>query len=418
MAPQSLIWTALSFRMPGVYLSDFLRPFMPRIRSWRDFTNAAGFRSALRGALRYLFGERGQRLVHGLRLYYRLRLMVILRTQEPIGRLARRSDIRLWVDGKEAFRRLERLIRTAQHHIIIQMFIWKNDSTGRMMAELLLDAADRGVTIDITKEAVGDFFEFHGDFLGTKGSLEHPWRTFWNHPRIRIMHDTNNDHTKVFVIDDHTLLLTGMNIADEYRYRWHDYLVELKGASYVRQFLTRVPDPDEHGQVRLVMNTDDHKDIRAVLMNLLESAQDHVVIEHCYLSDPDVTEALIRLSKRGVRLTIIVPKYADFHFHANLVAVGRLLAEGRNTNLSILMYPEMFHAKLILVDHDTAFIGSANLFKASLDEMGEVNVLIRRKQRILWKLRETLRHDILVSRSISSPPPFLWLSRWLAWLGL
>lgn len=391
---------------------------MPRIRSWKDLLNAPGFRSALRGTIRYFFGKRGQRRVYGLRVFYRLRIQVLMRTGEPIAKLASRSDIRLWVDGRESFDRLERLIRTAHHHILIQMFIWKNDTAGRLIAGLLLEAAERGVNIDITKEAVGDFFEFHGDFLGTKESAQYPWKAFWSHPRIRINYSTNNDHTKTFVFDGHTLVLTGMNIADEYRDRWHDYMVELRGTHYVEQFLTRTPAPDKGQQVRLFMNTEDRKDMRPFLMNFLNSAKDHVVIEHCYMSDPEVIDLLIALSNRGVRLTILLPKRADFHYHANLAAVGKLLSEANNSNLSVLIYPEMFHAKVILVDQNTAFIGSMNLFKNSIDDMGEMNVLIRNKHRVLWKLREALREDILVSRSINSPFPFLWLSRWLAWLGL
>lgn len=209
------------------------------LQSWRDLVNGPGFRSSLRGASRYFFGKRGQRRVRGLRIYYRLRVMILLKTGEPVGKLARRSDVYLWVDGSQSFRRLAKLIRSARHHIFIQMFIWKNDATGRRLAQQLIEAADRGVIVDITKEAVGDFFEFHGDFLSTKGSQQEPWKTFWHHPRIRIHYATSNDHTKVFIFDDHILLLTGMNIADEYRYHWHDYMVELRGTQFVEQFLTR-----------------------------------------------------------------------------------------------------------------------------------------------------------------------------------
>lgn len=391
---------------------------MPRIRSWRDLVNAPGMRSSFRGAMRYLFGRRGQRRVRGLRLYYRLRLLVVLRTNEPFGKLARRREVRLWVDGRQAFRRLEKLIHSAQHHIIIQMFIWKNDATGRWLAERLIEAADRGVNVEIAKEAVGDFFEFSGDFLGTKGTKEHPWNIFWNHPRIRITYSTNNDHTKVFVIDDHTLLLTGMNVADEYRLRWHDYMVEVRGEGFVKQFLTRSPSADNDTGIRLVMNTDDRKEIRPAIINLLRSAQDHVVLEQCYLSDSEVIDTLIGLTIRGVKVVVIIPERMDFHNHANVTAVGRLMSESRTSNLKVLIYPGSFHAKSLLIDHDTAFIGSANLFRASLDEMGEVNVLVRHKHRFLWKLRESMRMTILRSKPVSNHPRFLWISKWLAWLGL
>jgi len=389
---------------------------------WTPFSlrrlQSRGFASMLRGTLRYLFGKRGQRLIAGLQLFYELRIQFLLRTGEPIARLARGNEVRVWVDGEESFRRLERLLRRAKYSIVIQMFIWKDDTTGRHMASVLLEAAKRGVQIDITKEAVGDFFEFDGDFLSTKDAKSGIWKEFWSHPRIRITYSTNNDHAKVYVIDGQILLLTGMNIADEYRHQWHDYMVELRGTEYVTQFLTRGSYPTHAGSVELVMNTDERKDIRAALHSLLDSAVESVVVEHCYISDPDINDHLIRLSKRHVRVTIIVPSYVDLHYHANMNTIGRLIAEGDSAHLRVLLYPRIFHAKIILVDHKKAFVGSANLMRRSLDDMGEVNVLIQGKQRAIWKLREALRQDALKSRALSSSPSFLWMSRWLAWLGL
>lgn len=391
---------------------------MFRIASWRDFFNGPGIRSALRGTSRYFLGKRGHRLVYWMRMYYRVRLMIMLQTNEPIGKIARRQEVRLWVDGKESFRRLETLIRQARVQVVVQTFIWKNDATGRWMARLLLEAADRGVNIDITKEAVGDFFEFHGDFLGTKDDPHSPWDAFWSHPRIRIHHSTNNDHAKVFIIDDHTLLLTGMNIADEYRYQWHDYMVELRGGRFVEHFLKRQSMGSHEGVVRLVMNTEEQKDIRPVLVDFLSSAREHIVLEHCYISDQEVIDLLIDKSKKGVRITVLLPDWVEFHHHANMVAIGRLISYGNTSNVSVHLYPGKFHAKVIVVDHTSALIGSMNLFKSSIDEMGEVNVLIKKHMRILWKLRDALRQTVFISRPINSPPPFLWISRWLAWLGL
>lgn len=377
-----------------------------------------GFASTLRGALRYLFGREGQRLVYGMRLFYRVRLLIMMNSNEPIGKLTRGDDVRIWVDGNEAFSRLEQLLRRAKHSIVIQMFIWKDDETGRHIANVLIEAADRGVHVDITKEAVGDFFEYFGDFLGTQKSADPVWRSFWSHPNIRINYATNRDHAKVYVIDDQILLLTGMNIANEYRYHWHDYMVELRGAAYVTQFLTRGKWLHGDKSIELVMNTEQSKDIRGALNDLFGTASESVIVEHCYLSDADVTDRLVALSRKNVRITVIVPGGMDFHYHANMRTVGRMLAEGNKANISILLYPKIFHAKIILVDHRYALVGSMNLMRSSLDDMGEVNVLIRDKQRAINKLYETLRTDILASRSLSSPPPLLWLSRWLAWLGL
>lgn len=368
--------------------------------------------------MRYLFGKRGQRRIQGLRMYYRMQANFVQRTGGSLRSVASDREVRVWIDGYDAFRRIETLIGRASVSVFIQMFIWKDDQTGRQVARWLLDAADRGVTVDIMKEAVGDFFESYSDFLGTKDSENPLWKAFWNHPRIRIAYAAHMDHAKVYVIDGHTLLLTGMNIADEYRYEWHDCLVELRGSSIVEQFLTRKQPENERAPIRIVVNTEESKEIRPTFMKILHGAKEQVIMEHAYLSDAEVLDALIATSKRGVRLTIILPDKMQFHNHANMLAIGRLMAEGDNANIRVFIYPGFCHSKIVLIDSSIAFLGSANLYKGSLDEMGEVNVLIRGRIRALWSLKEMLRQDVLVSRPLSGPPALLWFSRWMSWLGL
>lgn len=368
--------------------------------------------------MRYFFGKRGQRRVQGMRIYYRMQLNFVLRTGGSLRSITRDREVRLFVDGRAAFRRLEKLIARSRVSIVIQMFIWKDDATGRRMARWLIDAADRGVVVEIMKEAVGDFFESYNDFLGTKDSSDPLWHAFWHHPRIRISHATHHDHAKVYVIDGHTLLLTGMNIADEYRYEWHDCMVELHGSGFVEQFLTRSTQDGVDAPIRIVTNTEEAKGIRSMFFQLLEEAKEQVIIEHAYVSDPDVIARLVALSKRGVRLTIILPLTMKIHSHANSHAIGVLMTEGNLSNIRVFVYPGFCHSKVLLVDSSVAFLGSANLYKGSLDDMGEVNVLIRGRFRVLWALKEMLRKDILKSKSLSSPPGFLWMSRWMSWLGL
>lgn len=385
--------------------------------SWTSLLSHKSLRTIVRGTLRYLFGRRGQRRVVGMRLYYRLRTMVMLHSAGQLSEFTRLPEARLYVDGPECFGRIEQLLRKARHTIVVQMFIWVDDDTGRRIAQALLEAADRGVQVEVIKEAVGDFFETAGDFLGTSQSRRDVWRRFWNHPRIRVTHATNRDHAKVYVIDDQILLLTGMNIADVYMHEYHDFLVELRGSRFVEQYLARRPSSGDDA-VQLVMNTEESKNIRAMFLKLFAEARESIVIEHAYLSDPDILDEILRALRRGIRVTVIFPKSPDFHSYANTTSVGYLLSESHGLPLRILIYQHGMHAKAMLVDHDIAFVGSANLIRSSLDDMGEVNVLVRGKRRFLWKLQETLRNDILRCRALNSPPSFLWISRWLSWLGL
>jgi len=344
---------------------------------------------------------------------------VLLHSPSPITGISQRPEVRVWVD-REAFPRIEKLLQRARHTVVIQMFIWKDDEIGRKIAAILIQIADRGVKVDITKEAVGDLFELHNDFLTTRHAKETLWQRFWSHPNIKITYATNNDHAKVYLIDEKILLLTGMNIANEYHHELHDYLVELRGGRFVEQYLTREDMPVTlGGNARLIMNTEERKGIRPVLMQLIEQAKYSIVVEHCYVSDPKVLDLLAEKSKNGVRVTIIIPADQNHHYYANMQSVYQLLREGDKKNVQVFLYPHLFHGKIILVDRSKAFVGSANLMKSSIDEMGEVNVLLEgRTEPAIQKLRDVLREDILISQPMTTLPRFPWVGRWLAWLKL
>ena len=382
-----------------------------------SFFHRRSIKTIFRSTLRYFFGAQGQRRIRGWRLFFRMRIELLLRSKDYIGKLARRTEVYLWVDGSEAYPRMEKLIRRAEHTIIIQTFIWKDDQTGRRIASALVDAANRGVKVEITKEATGDAFELDRDFATTASEKTGVWKLFWSHPNIRIRHTKEFNHAKVTIIDNVILLLAGMNIADDYL-EWRDYMVELRGSRFVDRFLTE-GELHDGGPVRLVLNTERRKEIRPTLRHILETAKESILLEQCYIADPEIVSLLARRSREGVRVTLIIPKRADIHHHANMQSVEQLLLEGDREHLRVLLYPKVIHGKVILVDKNCVFVGSANLMTSSLDMMGEVNVLIYgKRRRALHKLREVIRRDILKSEPLLSPPKLWWIGRLLAWLQL
>ncbi|PIP65107.1 hypothetical protein COU77_00875 [Candidatus Peregrinibacteria bacterium CG10_big_fil_rev_8_21_14_0_10_49_16] len=375
-----------------------------------------GFKAFLRSTLSRTRQFESVAHLHALRAVFRIRINIAFHSPDA-GWLLKKSNMQLFVDGDKAFQRIEQLLYQAQHTVMIQMFVWQDDTTGRRMASVLLDIADRGVKVIIKKDAVGDFFEYHQDFLGTQKSKESFWMRFWKHSNITVEHEKRHNHSKVYIIDGHTLLLTGMNLADEYRYLWHDYMIELQGTRFVESYL------EEHASLcpnhaQIIMNTERVKNMRSAFTKLISEAQESIVIEHVYFCDEDIVNLLAKRSAEGISVTVIIPEKPDFQHHANMHAIGQLLSQSHG-QAQVFLYPGMFHAKLLLVDKKKLFIGSGNLMKNSLDQMGETNVLLQNGHtRLLWTVRETLRHDILKSKPLTSPPQLRWMGRLLAWLRL
>jgi len=370
-----------------------------------------------RGICGYFWTGKRWARIQRWRLFFFLKIEGVVRSR---GRMEEwtESRLKIWVDGREFFPRLERLIRRAKRSIVVQMFIWRDDTVGRHIALLLADAADRGVTVDITKETAGDGFEFSRDFYSTQENKDGIWQRFWTHPNIAVRHEARSDHSKAFVIDDR-LLLGGMNIGEEYVSAWHDYFVEMKSRRFAEGYLSERDVSSPQGSVRLVMNSAHANNIRSVYVDFLMSARRRILLEQSYFSDPAIADLLARRSREGIRVTLLIPTKADIHSFANRDAVRHLLLRGDSKRIRVFLYPGMLHGKLTLVDRKRVFIGSANVLTSSLDWMGEANVLIERGHRqALRKLRKTVRADILQSELLKKPPYMGFIGKLFAWLGL
>lgn len=375
-----------------------------------------GFPVVFRGAVRHFFYRAKTLKVDTLQAFYGLQAKGVLHNPSRLQRKTQRKAIRLWQDTK-AFDRIVALLGAAQYSIIVHMFIWRSDASGTMVARALLDAADRGVKVSITKDSVGDVFELTDSFIATKSSSDPFWKKFWNHPNVVIEYVPNHSHAKVFIIDDAVLLLTGMNLADEYRLEWHDYMMELWGPTFIESYL--VSGNHIGDGVRVVVNRAAEKTIRPCIMRLLESAKHSIMLEQAYFSDLAINELLQRKSREGIHVTLILPSLPDVHHRANMESVARLMNGGSKKFIRIFLYPKMVHGKVILIDKLHALVGSANLNQLSLDDMGEACVLFdSTAPKTLLKLKTILLKDIFKSKEVDGPPRFSILRKMGAWMGL
>ena len=126
--------------------------------------------------------------------------------------------------GEAAFRTRMAITRIAEKTIDAQYFIWEADATGRLLAQQLMLAADRGVRIRLLLDDIHtgsrDFniasFDAHPNI---EVRLFNPFSNrSWIHFEfiVNLTRLNHRMHNKVFLIDDAFAVMGGRNIGDHY----------------------------------------------------------------------------------------------------------------------------------------------------------------------------------------------------------
>jgi cardiolipin synthase len=320
--------------------------------------------------------------------------------------IANLENVDLLIDGKDAFAAVFQSLEAAKKSIYVQTYIWKDDETGRTIVNLLKKAADRGVEVKVNKDLLGTAFEL-GDMLKGRPSPVFTSTGLKNYHGITIMNKlfSHYDHSKYFIVDHETLIFGGMNIADEYHFDWHDYMVLVRGKERVAAFESRVLEgkPWPKNLPAVVTVNDKHAtEIRTALKEMIDHAQKRVIVQHAYFSDDIIIEAVISAAKRGVSVDVLLPREPDTHGAANQATVNRLLASDSKGRIRIFLYPMMSHAKVLLVDETLAAVGSANLTPRSMLTSKELTVVVNGNpdSTFIKRLRAQMDADLAKSSEV------------------
>jgi cardiolipin synthase A/B len=109
---------------------------------------------------------------------------------------------------------------------------------------------------------------------------------------------------------------------------------------------------------------------RAHLIELIGRAKHTIEVYAEEVQDSGLEAAMVAASRRGVRVRLI----SNAGDTSNTRGIAVLTAGGVAVHLIAKPY---IHAKLVLVDHEWAFVGSENISTASLDRNRELGILIR-----------------------------------------
>jgi cardiolipin synthase len=346
-----------------------------------------------------------------------------------VGHKSSSGRIDFLVDGEQYFSRLLQSFDQAEKSIDIRTYIFDNDDYGIEVADILKNKS-QDVRVRIQIDALGNLLAMQTDSesqpTGHSGPLSiSQYLRKDSDVKVRNLanaHMYMGDHTKTTIVDGKTAFVGGMNIGREYRYDWHDLMMEVSGpivdqlqydsdkawarasvfgdaANFLRILGGKKERADSEGYpVRALYTRNFDSQIYRAQLEAIRRSQSYILIENSYFSDDLMTYELAKARRRGVDVRIILPTRGNHGFvHAsNQVAINTLLDHG----IRVYVYPGMSHVKAAIYD-GWACVGSANYDKLSLEVNKELNLATSHADTVNRLLDEVFIPDLAMSEEIT-----------------
>lgn len=319
------------------------------------------------------------------------------------------NSSRLLIDGEATFEAIFSAIDSAKEYILVQFYIVKDDDLGLQLQERLLRKAEQNVRIYFLYDAVGSH-ALSGSYLKTLQNAGVETSPFsgsgrgGGHP-LRV---NFRNHRKIVVIDGHSAFVGGHNVGDEYVGKssdptlrpWRDTHVLVQGPAVLAVQLAFLEDWYWMTQKVIALRTEpvfaeagnqrilvlpsgpaDELDTCGLLFTeLIHSARRRIwIVSPYFVPDAPVISALQLAALRGVDVRIMLPEKADH----KLVYLAKFsyLEETLPCGIKFFSYQRGFlHNKIVLVDHQIAGVGTANLDNRSFRLNFEITLLFVDRQ--------------------------------------
>ncbi|RPI33816.1 MAG: hypothetical protein EHM54_10290 [Nitrospiraceae bacterium] len=305
----------------------------------------------------------------------------------------------LWKE-QESFQVIFDSIKNAKEQICLMFYIFRNDETGKELAEILKQKAREGINVHILYDHFGSLFtpmKFWKSLreVGIQIRASRPFK--WTSP----LHYVHRDHRKLIIIDGEIAFTGGLNIANEYRgYHilkkkkgWRDTGIFLEGPVAEKlleefkkswiiwkgipiDFKKTIP-PVKDGLPVLPIfasSARGRRQMRKLLYYGINNASEIICLTTAYFTPSRrMLQILANAVRRGVEVKLLLPGKSDVSsaHYAGRAFFAKLLRSG----IRIYNYRgEILHAKTSVFDKQWSIIGSANLDFQSLRRNDEGNV--------------------------------------------
>lgn len=351
------------------------------------------------------------------------------------GRNVSTGRLRLLVDGNEYFPALVTAIEDARRSVDVRVYIFDNDDYALQVADLLKRRA-REIGVRVLVDGLGTLGGASAppDYLPpgyvAPGSIVQ-YLTRDSAVRVKVAANPwmTGDHTKSIIVDDAVAFVGGMNIGREYRYEWHDLMVEARGAvvddlrrdfehawdeqrplgevwSLLRD-MRRSQAPARPGDypLRILQTLPGDSQILRAQLTAIRRARQRIYIQNAYFTSDAILYELDAARRRGVDVRVILPYRNDSGVlqRSNAIAANFMLARG----IRVYIYPGMSHVKGAVYDGWACF-GSANFDSLSLRVNRELNLATSHPELVEEIVHRVFEADMRVSVELTRPFPEKW----------
>jgi cardiolipin synthase len=334
-------------------------------------------------------------------------------------------------NGVEAFPAMLAAIDAAEQQILLEMYWFDSDATGRRFAHALMRAADRGVEVAVVFDSLGSIEADFGMFdemrlAGVRVVEFNPIRPW--HKRFRVEALTRRDHRKILVVDRKLGFTGGINLADywspldEGGAGWRDDMVQVEGPA-VQGFADcfRASWEEEDGGPLLydharpavrddapgpsvrVLGNEIHKErreiVRAYVYHIYRAHRRIWIANSYFLPDRRILRALELASLRGVDVRVLLPGKSD----VEIVRIASRAIYERLLKASIRIFEwqeNVLHSKSAVIDGRWSTIGTFNMDHRSIRVNMEVNLAVR-DEGFGAVMEDSFRADFAASREVS-----------------
>ncbi|MEO5661619.1 MAG: cardiolipin synthase ClsB [Polaromonas sp.] len=385
------------------------------------------------------------------------------------------NQLKLLENGEAFFPRVFECIAAARREVVLETFILFEDKVGLALHAALLQAAARGVQIDVTIDGYGSP-DLSPGFISALTQAGVRVHVFDPSPRLWGLRTNvfRRMHRKIVVVDGERAFVGGINysadhLADYGPEAKQDYSVEVEGpiVALIHEFVLQALAAGQRhagksfgGQLRerltdrayllthsrrteaaptgdaaaIFVTRDNRKhttDIERHYRIALRAARQRVVIANAYFFPGyRLLKEMRRAAQRGVDVRLILQGEPDMAIAK--IAASLLYRHLLSAGVHIYEYCERpMHGKVAVSDDEWATVGSSNLDPLSLSLNLEANVIIKDRafnRHLSERLEHLMQHNCIQISADDLPQSSWWrglrsffvfhlLSRYPAWAG-